>query len=167
MNYRVLGKTGLRVSEVGLGAEHLQGLPAEQVFAVVDRAVERGINIIDVFMSEPQVRTDIGRAIAGRRDKVILQGHIGAAWLDGQYRRTRDADQCRHFFEDFRERLGVETVDIGILHYIDDEADFDRVFHGDMLRYALSLREKGVIGALGMSSHNPVVARRAVETGLL
>ena len=62
MNYRTLGKSGLRVSEVGLGAEHLQGLPAEQVFAVVDRAIKRGINIIDVFMSEPQVRTDIGHA---------------------------------------------------------------------------------------------------------
>lgn len=167
MNYRTLGKSGLRVSEVGLGAEHLQGLPAEQVFAVVDRAIERGINIIDVFMSEPQVRTDIGRAIAGRREQVILQGHIGAAWLDGQYRRTRDLAQCQRFFEDFCTRLGVETVDIGMLHYIDDEADFERVFHGDVLKYALSLREKGTTGALGMSSHNPIIARKAVETGLL
>lgn len=167
MKYRELGRSGLRVSEVGLGAEHLQGLPAEQVFAVVDRAISRGINIIDVFMSEPQVRTDIGRAIAGRREKVILQGHIGAAWLDGQYKRTRDIDQCRHFFEDFRQRLAVDTVDIGMLHYIDDEDDFNRVFNGEVLRYALELREKGVIRALGMSSHNPVIARKAVETGHL
>ena len=42
MNYRTLGKSGLRVSEVGLGAEHLQGLPAEQVFAVVRSATRKG-----------------------------------------------------------------------------------------------------------------------------
>ena len=167
MVYRTLGRSGLRVSEVGLGAEHLEGLSPEQVFAVVDRALAQGINIIDVFMSEPQVRSNIGMAIRGRRDKVVLQGHIGAAWINGQYARTRDAAQCRLFFEDFRTRLGVDTVDIGMLHYIDDQEDFDRVFGGEIIRYALELRGKGVIRALGMSSHNPVIARQAVEKGLL
>ncbi len=166
MNYRTLGKCGIRVSEVGLGAEHLEGLSPEQVFAVVDHALALGVNIIDIFMSEPQVRSNIGRALDGRRDQAVLQGHIGAAWLNGQYTRTRDAEQCRVFFEDFLTRLGTDYVDIGMLHYIDEQDDFDRVFGGDVLRYALELREKGVIRALGMSSHNPVVARKAVETGL-
>lgn len=167
MFYRELGNTGLRVSEIGLGAEHLEGLPSAEVSAVICRALEAGINIIDVFMSEPQVRSHIGAALGSRRRCVVLQGHIGAAWLNGQYTRTRDPALCRTFFEDWLTRLNTDYADIGMLHYIDSEDDFDRVFHGEVLRYALHLKQNGTIRALGMSSHNPAVARKAVETGVL
>ena len=161
MNYRTLGKTGMRVSEVGLGCEHLQGKSPEQVRAVVDAALEAEMNIFDIFMSEPEVRSNIGDALAGRRERVLLQGHIGAAWKDGQYCRTRDEGECRVFFEDFLRRLRTDYVDIGMLHYIDSDEDFDRVFNGPVYAYARKLRDEGVIRAIGMSSHNPIVAVRA------
>ena len=65
MKFRTLGKSGLTVSEVGLGCEHLQGQNADAVCAVVDEALRQDINILDVFMSEPQVRTDLGAALKG------------------------------------------------------------------------------------------------------
>ena len=98
MKQRVLGRTGIKVSEIGLGCEHLQGATPETVNAVVDAALECGISIFDVFMSEPQVRTNLGNALKGRRERVCLQGHIGAAWVDGQYERTNDLEKCRFFF---------------------------------------------------------------------
>ena len=64
MRYRELGKTGLRVSEIGLGAEWLERHSAEEVKAVIDRCEEHGINILDCWMPEPNVRTNIGAAIA-------------------------------------------------------------------------------------------------------
>lgn len=79
MVYRTLGRTGFSVSEIGLGCEHLQGQDVQSVCSVVDTALDRGINILDVFMSEPQVRSDIGSALVGKREKTYLQGHIGAA----------------------------------------------------------------------------------------
>lgn len=87
MKYRTLGRTGMQVSEIGLGCEHLQGLGEEEVFAVVDEAIRCGVNLLDVFMSEPNVRTNIGKALQGRRSRVLLQGHLCSAWLDGQYSR--------------------------------------------------------------------------------
>ena len=67
MRYRALGKTGLSVSEIGLGAEWLERHNAEEVKAVIDRCEEHGVNILDCWMPEPNVRTNIGAAIAGRR----------------------------------------------------------------------------------------------------
>jgi predicted aldo/keto reductase-like oxidoreductase len=167
MKYNMLGNSGLRVSEVGLGCEHLEGKDYETVESVVQAALECGINILDVFMSEPQVRSNIGRALKGNREKVILQGHIGAAYVDGQYKRTRDLPEARHFFEDFLSRIGTDYVDIGMIHFVDSDEDYRSVFETDIIKYAVELKKKGVIKAIGMSSHAPAVALKAVRTGLI
>lgn len=167
MDYRPLGASGLKVSEVGLGCEHLENKPLEQVQSVLDEAFEQGINIIDVFMSQPQVRMDIGQALRGRRDRMLIQGHIGAGWVDGQYCRVRRRDQYERFFEGLMKFLRTDWIDIGMLHYVDTQADMDRVHEGGMLDYAVSLKQKGVIRAVGLSSHDPVAALRMVETGAI
>lgn len=167
MNYRVLGRTGLRVSEIGLGCEHLEGKSAETVSAVVEAALSEGINILDVFMSEPKVRSDLGAALEGRRGEVLLQGHIGAAWLDGQYCRTRELDHAKRFFEDFLTRLRTDYVDIGMLHFVDTQDDYDALIGSGMVEYALELKRQGVIKAVGLSSHEPLAARQAIEAGFV
>ena len=90
MKYRKLGNTGLMVSEIGLGGEWLERHSAEEVKEIVGRCQQAGINILDCWMSEPEVRSNIGDAIAGSREKWIVQGHIGSTWQNGQYVRTRD-----------------------------------------------------------------------------
>ncbi len=84
MIYKGLGNCGLRASVVGLGCEHLEGKDSHSVNQVVRAALDSGINILDVFMAEPNIRNDIGKALEGSRDKVILQGHICAIFKDGQ-----------------------------------------------------------------------------------
>ena len=85
MNYRALGKTGLMVSEVGLGGEWLERHCTEEVVAIIDYCKEKGINILDCWMSEPNVRSNIGKAIKGNRSYLIIQVNIGSTWLNGQY----------------------------------------------------------------------------------
>ena len=85
MRYRELGKTGLSVSEIGLGGEWLERHNAKEVREVIDRCEELGINILDCWMSEPEVRSKIGAAIAGKRERWIIQGHLGSTWQNGQY----------------------------------------------------------------------------------
>lgn len=167
MKYRVLGKTGMSVSEIGLGCEHLQGKPGETVERVVHAALDGGVNILDVFMSEPQVRSHIGAALRGRRDRVLLQGHIGSIWHDGQYERSRDGALCEMFIADFLKRLETDYIDIGMIHFVDTLDDLSIVENGPVLEYAMRLKEQGVIRSIGMSSHDPVTARRAVESGWL
>ena len=80
MNYRRLGKTGLMVSEIGFGAEWLERKDAAAGKAIIDRCEEHGINILDCWMSEPNVRSSIGAAIKGKRERWIIKGHIGSTW---------------------------------------------------------------------------------------
>lgn len=70
MRYRELGKTGLKVSEIGLGAEWLERHNAKEVKEVIDCCEEAGINILDCWMAEPDVRSNIGAAIKGKREMV-------------------------------------------------------------------------------------------------
>ena len=93
MNYRKLGKTGLTVSEIGLGGEWLERHNAQEVKEVIDCCAKAGINILDCWMSEPNVRTNIGAALKGQREKWIIQGHIGSTWQNGQYVRTRELEK--------------------------------------------------------------------------
>lgn len=167
MKHRLLGRTGIPVSEIGLGCEHLQKQGAKEVADVVAAALDHEINIMDVFMSEPNVRSYIGAALKGRRDKAVIQGHIGSTWVNDQYLVTQDPALCRTNFEDFLTRMQTDYVDIGMLHFLDTEEGFDAAFNGEMLQYAISLKEKGIIRAIGMSSHNPVIASKAVETGYI
>ncbi len=165
MRYRKLGNTGLQVSEIGLGGEWLERHNQEEVTAVIRRCEESGINILDCWMSEPQVRTKIGNAIRGHREKWIIQGHLGSTWQDGQYVRTREMDKVKEAFSDLLERLGTDYVDLGMIHFVDEAAEFERVMGGEFYSYARQLKEKGVIRHIGMSTHNPAVARMAAESG--
>lgn len=167
MKYRNLGRTGMRVSEISLGCEHLQGKDYEVVKTVINAALDSGINFLDVFMSEPVVRTNIGKALEGRRENVIIQGHIGSCWVEGQYKVSRDIEECEDAFNDLLNRLQTDYIDIGFLHFVDKETDWDNLVESELMKYALHLKEKGVIRAIGMSSHNPVTAKKAVETGLI
>lgn len=167
MEYRKLGKTGITVSAVSLGCEHLQGKDYETVETVINAALDAGINFLDVFMSEPQVRSNIGKVLEGRREKVIIQGHIGSCWVDGQYKVSRDMDEVVPAFEDLLERLNTDYIDVGFIHFVDKEEDWESLSKSDMMKYAISLKESGVIKAIGLSSHNPVTAKMAVDSGLI
>ena len=134
MNYRQLGKTGLMVSEIGLGGEWLERHTTEEVKQVIDRCEEAGINILDCWMSEPNVRSNIGKALAGKREKWYIQGHVGSTWQNGQYVRTRDLTQVNAAFEDLLTRLQTDYIDLGMIHFVDEPAEFHRVMEGDFFR---------------------------------
>ena len=165
MQYRQLGNTGLMVSEIGVGGEWLERHNAEEVKAVIDACREQGMNIIDCFMSEPNVRSNIGNAIRGDREKWIVQGHIGSAWRNGQYVRTRDLPEVKAAFEDLLARFHTDYMDLGMIHFVDRLDDWQTVLDGGMMDYALELKASGAIRHIGLSTHNPTIARLAVEHG--
>ena len=167
MRYRRLGKTELAVSEIGLGAEWLERHSCEECKAVIDRAAEYGINILDCWMPEPNVRTNIGKAIAGNRENWIIQGHVGSTWQNGQYTRTRELKQCRIAFEDLLERMQTSYIDLGMIHYVDQEKEWESIVSGPFLEYVQELKEQGKIRHIGLSTHNPAVAKKAVESGII
>jgi uncharacterized protein len=167
MKYRTLGKTNLVVSEIGLGGEWFNGLTPEESRKIIDTADENGINYIDIFMPQAPTRDNIGAALEGRRERFIIQGHLCTVYEDEQYMRTRDIEKTKASFKDLLARLRTDYIDVGMIHYVDSEDDFKTVFEGPIYEYALELKEKGVIRHIGMSSHNPHIALKAVEKGYI
>lgn len=134
---------------------------------MIDRAEELGINILDCWMSEPNVRSKIGKALEGRRERWFIQGHIGSTWQNGQYERSRDLEKCREAFEDLLARLQTDYVDLGMIHFVDQEADWENAMNGPYMAYVKELKACGKIHHIGMSTHNPLMAKRAAQSGLI
>lgn len=167
MQYRRLGKTNLMVSEVGFGGEWLERHDEAESVAVLRHAAEKGINIIDCWMPDPKSRDIIGQAMEGNREHWLVQGHIGSTWQNGQYVRSRDLAFVKPAFEDLLRRLKTDYIDLGMTHYIDSEADWEASMSGPFFDYVQELHEKGIIRHIGMSTHNPRMAKRAVESGIV
>ncbi|MDL2327595.1 aldo/keto reductase [Ruminococcaceae bacterium OttesenSCG-928-A11] len=167
MVYRPLGNTGILVSEIGMGCEGFLDRPYEEAEAFINLMEQEGVNCIDLFSPNPQVRSTLGRALRGRRDKFVLQAHLCTIWKDGQYKRTRDIAEVKESFADLLARLETDHLEIGMIHYVDSLDDWQVVQNGPVMKYALELKEAGVIGAIGLSSHNPQAALAAVNSGLV
>lgn len=167
MKYRELGKTGLQVSVIALGCEGFMHKTAAEVKADFDFAIGQGINFVDIYSSNPGLRSNIGAALEGRRGDFIIQGHLCTTWENDQYLRTRDLQKTVSSFELQLQQLRTGYLDVGMIHYIDTEEDFHTVFGGGIIRLVQQLKAEGRIRHIGISSHNPVVARLAVETGLV
>ncbi|WP_462373301.1 aldo/keto reductase [Alistipes shahii] len=167
MEYRTLGRTGIRVSAVALGCEGFMHKTAEEVKADFDFAIAHGVNFVDIYSSNPDLRANIGAALEGRRGKFVVQGHLCTVWENDQYLRTRDLEKTVRSFEEQLRQLRTDYLDVGMIHYVDAKEDLRTVFDGPIIRLAERLKAEGRIRSIGLSSHNPVVARMAVETGLV
>lgn len=165
MRYRRLGKTGLMVSEIGFGGEWLERMDLEGCRAIVEACQKEGINILDCWMSEPNVRSHIGECIKGSREKWYIQGHIGSTWQNGQYVRTRELPKVKEAFEDLLERLGTDYIDLGMIHFVDSEKEWEELLDTPFMEYVHELKEKRIIRHVGLSSHNPKVAKIAALSG--
>ena len=167
MQYRRLGKTELMVSEIGFGGEWLERHEEAESVKLIQYAAEHGINIIDCWMADPKSRDIIGKGIAGNREHWMVQGHIGSTWQNGQYVRTRDMQYVKPAFEDLLERLGTDYIDLGMIHYVDAADDWNQCMSGPYLDYVKELHQKGIIRHIGLSTHNPRIARLAIESGIV
>lgn len=167
MEYRRLGKTGLMVSEIGFGGEWLMRHPVKESVEMIRYAHSKGINIIDCWMPDPKSRDIIGMGMEGNREKWYVQGHIGSTWQNNQYVRTRDMKYVVPAFEDLLHRLKTDYIDLGMIHYVDSQEDWDMCMNTEYIQYVRELHDKGVIRHIGLSTHNPRIAKKAVESGLV
>lgn len=167
MEYRELGNTGLKVSEIGMGCEGFAEDECHNTMRLFDEAEKLGINYFDLYASNPEVRASVGEALKGRREKFIIQSHVCSIWKDGQYKRSRKIDEVKAGWEEMMSLLQTDHIDVGMIHYVDSMKDWQEIAEGPVLDFVKELKEKGAIRHIGLSSHNPEVALEAVKSGVI
>lgn len=167
MKYRPLGQTGIEVSEIGIGCGAFGKFDTAQSRIYMDLAMDSGVNYIDIYDANPIVRSNIGYALRGRRDRMVIQGHVGVCWKDGQYKKTRDIEECREGFEDLLARLETDHIEVGMIHITDTWEQWEEIKGSEYLEYVKQLKAEGKIKHVGLSSHNAEVALAAVKSGLV
>ena len=165
MGYRDLGNTGLRVSEIGIGCGTFEEMTPEEARAYMDVALDSGINYIDIYDANPLVRSNIGHALKGRRDRMIIQGHVGCFWNGKSYERTRNREQAERGFTDLLDLLGTDHIEVGMLHIVDKMDEWDTILNSQLMDYLRQLKQEGKVQHIGMSSHNVDVALAAAKSG--
>lgn len=165
MTYRQLGNTGLKVSEISIGCGGFSKLDTAGSIELMTAAIDSGMNYIDIYDADPKTRSNIGAALKGRRDKMIIQGHIGTIFKNGQHTRTRDLEETKAGFEDLLKRLGTDFIEVGMIHITDSPEEWDELEGSPFLDYVFQLKKEGKIKHIGVSSHNAEVALTAAKSG--
>ncbi|WP_037854140.1 aldo/keto reductase [Streptomyces sp. NRRL S-340] len=121
MQYRTLGRTGVQVSSLALGAMNFGSIgrtTQEEATALVDAALDAGINLIDTadMYGDGESEEMVGKAIAGRRDDIVLATKVGMPMGDERNHRGGSRRWLVTALEDSLRRLGVDHVDLYQLH---------------------------------------------------
>ncbi|HEX6355144.1 aldo/keto reductase [Actinophytocola sp.] len=152
MQYRTLGRTGVQVSSLALGAMNFGKIgrtSQEEVTAVVDAALEGGINVIDTadMYSAGESEEMVGKAVAGRRDDIVLATKATMPMGDERNHRGSSRRWLVTALEDSLRRLGVDHVDLYQVHRWDPATSDE-----ETLSALTDLRRAGKIRYLGSST---------------
>jgi len=157
MEYREIGKTGMKVSNLSFGASSLGGvfhsLKEQEGIDAVYAAVENGINFIDVSPYYGHLKAEIvlGKALKGiDRKKYYLSTKVGRYGKDGVNFWDYSAKKATESVYESMERLNVETIDLINVHDI-EFADLEMVCK-ETLPALVDLRNKGIAKHVGITN---------------
>ena len=146
MQYRILGKTGLKVSAVGFGGIPIQRIDAWGTRALMERLVEKGVNYIDTARGYTVSESYLGEALSGGlREKFIL----ATKSMSRGY-----ADMARDIGISLS-NLRTDYIDLYQLHNIKSDADFELAFSAEGAVAAIQdAIRAGKVGHLGATAHS-------------
>lgn len=156
MEYREIGKTGMKVSALSFGASSLggvfHGIKEDAAIKAVHTAIERGMNFIDVspYYGHYKAETVLGKALVDiPRDKYYLSTKVGRYGKDGVNTWDYSGKRAEASVYESMERLHVEKIDLINVHDI-EFADLNQVVN-ETLPALVELREKGIVNHVGIT----------------
>ena len=157
MQYRMLGKTGLKVSVIGFGTIKLPQISEEQASETINHALDLGINFIDTARAYGDSEHKIGLAIKGRRDECYIATKTA----------SRTYEEAMRDLETSLKELQTDYIDLWQLHNVCDMKKWEEVTAPDgALEAAREARDEGKIGHIGITFHRALnVMEKAIKCG--
>lgn len=173
MNYRLLGNTGISVSELAFGTVEI-GLPygigvheqkdmitESDAILLLQEALDKGINFFDTARMYGRSEEIIGKAFSGKRKEVIIASKcVHLRDENGHLPKGNNLEQkIMKSLQKSLQDLKTDYLDIFMLHSADEEL----IGHGDLISIFSALREKGVIRATGVSTYTNAETKRVID----
>lgn len=156
MELRELGRTGLKVSAIGLGGIPVQRISFSEAQKVIEAAIDRGINFIDTARGYTDSETKFGKVLPKWRDKVIIATKSMA----------RTKDEMANEIEKSLTDLGLDYIDLYQLHNVKDDASLAKVLApGGALEALREAQNSGKVRFVGITGHIPTILVKALRTG--
>ena len=153
MEYRILGKTGLKISRMGFGGIPIQKIDAQGTRKLMEKLKDAGVNYIDTARGYTVSESYLGEALEGIREHFILATKSMARDKAGM---AKDIDISRG-------NLRTDYIDLYQVHN-PTVAQFEQVIApGGALEALLEAKEAGKIGHIGITAHSLEVFERALE----
>jgi len=180
MKYRVLGRSGIEAPVVGLGTWAISGwmwggTDEAKSIRAIQASIDAGVNLIDTAPAYGLglAETIVGKAIRGRRDKVLVATKFGLVWhtSQGQYHGTEDGRQLhrllapesiRYELEQSLKRLQTDVIDLYQTHWQEETARTE-----DTLGMLTRLKEEGKIRAIGVGNVSVAQLKKYQASGPL
>lgn len=163
MKFRILGRTGLRVSEMGVGSTYFINKNAEEMTSIVSEAIKNGINYFDSFLYFDQTAY-VSEIIKNNRKKFILAGHLGMEMIKEDYIILRDLKKSYDAFIRYLKQLKVDDVDIIYIHNVSANEAISVFAEGGLVDLAYQLKEEGYGRYIGISTHDTATCKLAIES---
>ena len=173
MVYNEIGKTGMRVSNLGFGASSLggvfHGIREEEGIQAVHVAVDNGINFIDVspYYGHLKAETVLGKALKEiPREKYYLSTKVGRYGKDGVNTWDYSAKRAKESVYESMERLNVDYIDLINVHDIEFQADLEGGLQkvvDETLPALVELRDKGIVRHVGITDLQPENLKWVIE----
>ncbi|MCP4642996.1 MAG: aldo/keto reductase [bacterium] len=185
MRYRQLGRSDLQVPVVSFGAWAIGGwmwggTDDDAAVDAIRKAIDCGITCVDTAAMYGQGHSErvVGKAIAGRRDGVVVATKCGLRWNleEGQFYfdsqdnegnpirvyRNLKADSIKYECEQSLKRLGVDTIDLYQCHWPESTTPLE-----ETMGALLDLQKEGKIRAIGVSNFTPEMMTECLRHGLI
>src|SRR5215475_13945678 len=135
MKKRTLGRSGLEVSALGFGCMSIgiadvytsSAQSEKDAIALVHRALDLGINFLDTANIYGDSEVKVGKALQGRRERVVLATKFGIVTNSPIQNRGVDGtpENARHACDESLKRLGIDQIDLYYLHRVDPQVPIE------------------------------------------
>ena len=169
MRYKILGSTGLKVSEMALGTWGIGGagwdeVPTEKRQDAIRAACECGVNFID---TAPAYNAGVAERHVGEvlselklRQRIVISTKCGTKYVDGQYIRTCKSDDIKRQIHESLDNLKSDYIDIYLIHWPDPEVPFE-----ETMTLLEDIKSQGMIKHIGVSNFSIAQIEEASQFG--